>query len=53
MGCNCGGKRNTVKYRVSGIPGTEDRDVDTIAEAQSILVAAGRPAGATFRAVSR
>lgn len=53
MGCNCGGRRATVKYRVFGIPDQEDRDVDSIGEAQSILTAAGRPQGSGFRAVSR
>lgn len=49
MGCNCGGKRAGVKYRIENEDGTYDPELrDTIAQAQA---AVSERTGASFRAL--
>lgn len=52
MGCNCGKKAN-VAYEVTFANGEPNQTYETVGEAQAALVAAGRPAGSSFKAVPK
>lgn len=51
-GCGSCGKKSSVKYLVNFNNGSASQKYDTIEEAQKALTAAGRPAGASFKAVA-
>jgi hypothetical protein len=52
VGNCCTGKRANVQYEVT-IPGQPTVRKDTVAEAQQVLTAAGKPAGSAIKAVPK